>query len=129
MNLGPPSILVVDDDDDVRNMICVVLSAEGYSTEGAADGVDALQRLHNGELPALIIVDLMMPRMDGDTLIRTLSAETPLAQIPVAIISGQVMPDAPAPGPQVIRSLTKPIELDDLLELVYQVAGEPADRR
>ena len=119
------SILVVDDDDALRSMMCIVLSVAGYTAEGAADGLEALKRLRTSEPPALIIVDLMMPKMDGYTLIRAMSSDTSLAQIPVAIISGQTTAQAPAPGPQVIAHMVKPVELDDLLELVHQVAGRP----
>jgi CheY-like chemotaxis protein len=125
MTTGARSILVVDDDDAVRTMMCIVLSMDGYSAEGVADGVAALQRLRSGAPPALVIVDLMMPRMDGDTLIRTMSRDTSLAKIPVAIVSGQMNPGTHRLGPQVRARLVKPVELDDLLELVHQVAGEP----
>ncbi|HEX2462506.1 MAG TPA: response regulator, partial [Vicinamibacterales bacterium] len=57
-------ILVVDDDDDVRNMLCAVLAAEGYPVVSAADGVEALTRMRH-DPPALAVVDMMMPRMDG----------------------------------------------------------------
>lgn len=123
MSAGDRSILVVDDDEDVRNMICIVLSVEGYAAAGAADGLEALQRLRSTAPPALIIVDLMMPRMDGDALIRTISADTSLAQIPIAIVSGQITRDTQPPGSRVVARLIKPVELDDLLDIVHQVAG------
>lgn len=125
MSVGPGSILVVDDDEDVRNMICIVLSVEGYSTAGAADGVEALKRLRSGAPPALIIVDLMMPRMDGDALIRTLSADSSLARIPVAVVSGQIASDAQPRSPQIVAHLAKPIELDELLTVVHRATDRP----
>jgi len=120
------SILVVDDDDAVRDMMCIVLSVAGYAAEGAADGLEALRLLRDGDPPDLIIVDLMMPRMDGQSLIRTMSGDSTLARIPVAIISGQLTSPAQPPGPQVVARMVKPVELDDLLDLVRQVAGGPA---
>ena len=60
---GP--IMVVDDDDNVRRMMCVMLEAEGYSAVGARDGLDALERMRSVS-PSLVFVDLMMPRMDGE---------------------------------------------------------------
>jgi CheY-like chemotaxis protein len=123
--MGVRSILVVDDDEDVRKMLCIVLSVEGYSAAGAADGLEALQHLRSDELPALIFVDLMMPKMDGGALIRTISADTALAHIPIAIISGQLSAEAQMPSPQVIAHLVKPVELDELLDVVHRFAGEP----
>ena len=127
MTAGARSILVVDDDEAVRSMMCIVLSVAGYSAEGAADGIEALQRLRTGEPPALIILDLMMPRMDGDAFMRAISADGSLTQIPIAILSGQMNPEVPIPGPQVVARIVKPIELDDLLDVVQRVAGPPAD--
>lgn len=119
------TIMVVDDDEDVRNMLCMALSAEGYAATGAADGVEALRQMRQGELPALIVVDLMMPRMDGDALIHAMAADASLAQVPVAIISGQTTSDAQAAGPQVIARMVKPVELNDLLSVVHQFASRP----
>ena len=128
MSSGARSILVVEDDDDVRTMICIVLSNEGYSAEGAANGLEALRRLRSGEPPALIIVDLMMPKMDGGTLIRMMSADTSLARIPVAIMSGQASAELAPSSPQIVARLIKPVELDELLDVVHQITERRADR-
>src|SRR5690348_5406718 len=61
----PHPILVVEDDDDVRDAMVQVLEAEGYDAIPASDGEDALGRLEAGLAPCLILLDLMMPRMDG----------------------------------------------------------------
>jgi CheY-like chemotaxis protein len=112
---------VVDDDDDVRNMLCAVLSAEGYPTVGAADGVEALSHMRR-DPPSLIVVDMMMPRMDGEELIRAMAKDASLVRIPIAIMSGQT--PAPASGPirRVSARLTKPFELDELLTVVHRFA-------
>src|SRR4051812_44657122 len=57
-------ILVVDDDPEIRDAICMVLGAEGYPTNSAGDGEEAIERLHD-DRPCLILLDLMMPRMNG----------------------------------------------------------------
>jgi CheY-like chemotaxis protein len=117
-------ILVVDDDDDVRNMLCVILSAEGYATAGAADGIEALRRIRAGDvLPALIFVDLMMPRMDGEALIQTMRRDPSLAGIPVAVLSGHSHPEDGEPTGAIDARLVKPVELDDLLAVVHRFAG------
>ena len=122
------TILVVDDDEDVRNMLCLVLSAEGYSATGAADGLEALRRMRQGEPPALIVVDLMMPRMDGDALIHAMAEDASLAQVPIAVISGQFTSDVQPPVPQVVARMVKPVELNDLLSVVHQFASPPGGR-
>jgi CheY-like chemotaxis protein len=113
------SILVVDDDEDVRNMLCVILAAEGYAAVGAADGLEALRRIRAGTLPALVVVDLMMPRMDGADLIRTMQRDPQLAGIPVAVLSGQSRLGGD-PFTPVSARLVKPIELDHLLAVVHR---------
>jgi CheY-like chemotaxis protein len=117
-----PSILVVDDDDDLRTMLCVVLSAEGYRTVGAADGVEALERLRNDGPTALMFVDLMMPRMNGEDLIREMTQDPSLARIPIAIVSGQLTARTSVQTPRVIARLVKPVELDELLTVVHEFA-------
>src|SRR5262245_56146396 len=106
-------ILVVDDDEDVRRMLCVILEHEGYTAEGAADGLEALERMRTNP-PSLVIVDLMMPRMDGEGLIRTMGQDAALAAIPIAIMSGQRTTSADALG-RVSARLVKPVELDEIL--------------
>jgi CheY-like chemotaxis protein len=120
-------ILVVDDDDDVRNMLCAVLAAEGYPVVGAADGIEALTSMRHNP-PALAVVDMMMPRMDGEELIRAMSQDAALVRVPVAIMSGQTTPSSvSAVLPRVTARLVKPFELDELLTLVHRFA-DPAER-
>jgi len=119
-------IMVVDDDDDVRNMLCAVLAAEGYPVVGAADGVEALTRMRH-DPPALAVVDMMMPRMDGEELIRAMAQDAALVRVPVAIMSGQTTPSTvSAVLPRVSARLVKPFELDELLTLVHRFADPPA---
>jgi CheY-like chemotaxis protein len=115
------AILVVDDDDDVRNVLCLVLSAEGYRTVGAADGLEALERLRGAEPPALMVVDRMMPRMDGESLVRHMAEDPLLACIPVAIMSGHSGARDAAWARPVSACLTKPVELDELLSVIGQL--------
>lgn len=125
--MGNLSILVVDDDEDVRTMLCVLLSAEGYAVAGAVDGVDALRRMHAAP-PALALVDLMMPRMNGEDLIGAMASDETLAGIPVAILSGQRPAGRAASHSFVIAHLTKPVELEELLAVVHRcVGGAPMD--
>ena len=81
-------ILVVDDDADVREAVEEILRAEGYETRGAANGKEALEALESGdERPDLILLDLMMPIMDGWDFLFWLDEREDLRSTPVAIIS------------------------------------------
>jgi len=121
-------ILVVDDDDDVRNMLCAVLSAEGYPVMSAADGVEALHRMRR-DPPALAVIDMMMPRMSGEQLLQVMAQDASLVRIPVAIMSGQTTPTSTSgPIPLVSARLIKPFELDELLTLVHRFV-EPPERQ
>jgi two-component system, OmpR family, response regulator CpxR len=121
-------ILVVDDDDDVRTMLCIVLSAEGYAAVGAADGVEALARMRRDGPPPLAFVDLMMPRMNGEDLIRLMRQDPSLARVPVVIMSGQPSIRTAAPAHGVRARLLKPLELDDVLAVAQQFAQSGSDR-
>src|SRR5262245_30507960 len=81
-------ILIVDDDEDIREVLGMVLEAEGHWVEVAADGLEALDQLRQGGTPALILLDLMMPRLDGEGLIKVMARDPRLSHIPVCIISG-----------------------------------------
>jgi CheY-like chemotaxis protein len=118
--------MVVDDDDSVRNMLCVVLRAEGYAAVGAADGLEALERMRR-DPPSLVFVDLMMPRMDGEHLIERMHEEAGLSRIPIAIMSGQTTASAAALAWSKER-LTKPVELDDVLTVAERYVNGPAGR-
>jgi CheY-like chemotaxis protein len=121
--MSAESIMVVDDDDSVRNMLCLILSGEGYATVGAADGLEALERMRK-DPPSLVFVDLMMPRMDGEHLIQTMHEEARLARIPVAIMSGQTTA-APGVLAWAKERLVKPVELDDVLSVAHRYINRP----
>jgi two-component system chemotaxis response regulator CheY len=81
-------ILVIDDDDDIREAVQEVLRAEGYATDGAENGEVARQMLENTEdPPELILLDLMMPVMDGWDFLFWLDENAKLRATPVAIMS------------------------------------------
>jgi CheY-like chemotaxis protein len=111
------SILVVEDDPDSLHAACQILEEEGYHAESAADGSVAFERLLRGLRPDLILVDLMMPVMDGWRFIVELRARPELAQIPVVVVSGageRTLNSAPVSA----GYLEKPINPARLLETV-----------
>ncbi len=81
-----PRILVVDDDQDITVAVRMVLEAAGYSVETAPDGEQGLECIRR-EAPDLIILDMMMPRMDGYAVVRALKEKPRWATIPIVIFS------------------------------------------
>ncbi len=118
MTERPPWILVVDDDEEIRTAIDVVLNAFGYRSVGAFDGQDALERLDSAGAPSLILLDLMMPRLDGFAFVRQLRSRPGLSAVPIVILSGHVRANDAAAELGASGCLTKPVELDDLLATV-----------
>src|SRR5215475_7969919 len=87
MKTNTPSVLIVEDDADIRELLQICLEADGYRVNSAADGLEALQQLQAGKRPALILLDLLTPRMDGEEFLQQMRA-SPFASIPVVIMSG-----------------------------------------
>jgi DNA-binding response OmpR family regulator len=81
-----PLVLVADDDEDVRSLICIQLRRAGYTTIAARDGEQALRLAHE-RLPELCIFDLVMPKLDGLEATRALRNSTPLARVPVLMLT------------------------------------------
>jgi CheY-like chemotaxis protein len=121
MNRSGP-ILVVDDDEDIRIMLAMALGTGGYSVETAADGIEALQLLSAGLEPSLVLLDMMMPRMDGETFLRAMREKPSIASIPVVLLSGDNSTCKNAQDLHADGCIVKPVELDDLLGTVKRVA-------
>jgi two-component system, OmpR family, response regulator CpxR len=111
-----PSVLVVDDDDSIREVLAEVLRDEGYEVACAANGEQALREMRHHGRPDLMLLDLMMPVMSGWELLEVLQASSELSRIPVVIVSAMS-----APG--VCEHLAKPIDLDRLLATVGRLTA------
>ncbi|WP_242392800.1 response regulator [Anaeromyxobacter oryzisoli] len=116
-----PLVLVVDDDPDILDAICDILEGERYRVARARNGLEALDRVGE-ELPAVILLDLMMPVMDG-LAFATAFRKQPLARsVPIVVISADGNPQrAAALG--AAGFLAKPFDIDALLSRVSDVAG------
>jgi two-component system chemotaxis response regulator CheY len=112
----PASVLVVEDNDDIREAIGEILENEGYEIALARDGEHALDLLAELPRPCLLLVDLIMPRMDGWQLVNLLSRDDRLATIPVVVMSAA----AHATTAPAHRTLKKPVDLDILLKIVRE---------
>jgi CheY-like chemotaxis protein len=112
-------VLVVEDDFDSREMLRILLESEGYSVMSAADGREALEQLL-AAAPCLIILDLMMPVMNGWEFRAVQTQDPVLAKIPVVVVSadGNVKDKATTLG--VAGYLQKPVQFERLLDLVRQ---------
>lgn len=117
------NILLVDDDPDIREVLALVLRAEGHQVEEAGDGLQALARLREGSAPSLILLDLMMPRLDGEGFTRELRGDPRLARIPICILSGHHAARETAIQLGAVGCLVKPIELEQLSAILRSVAG------
>jgi CheY-like chemotaxis protein len=120
-------VLVVEDDQDVRDTILDLLSDEGVPAAGMADGASALRFLRAATVkPNLVLLDLMMPGVNG-TEFRRLQLEDPsLANIPVVLLSADVTTESASRSMRVAGYLRKPVKLGQLLEVVRRY-GEPPE--
>jgi CheY-like chemotaxis protein len=110
-------ILVVDDDLEVREAIADLLGDAGHTIVMARNGREALDALAAGPLPCLILLDMMMPVMDGYEFLERRAQDPTLAAIPVAVLTAQRAPDLARIGKDV-RVFTKPISLKELVSAV-----------
>jgi CheY-like chemotaxis protein len=123
-----PTVLVVDDDEDIRTTIRDVLEDQGFAVTCAANGREALDMLLRDEpKPALILLDLTMPEMDGWTFRQEQQKVPRLAQIPVVLFSGHHDAGLAVQSLHVAALMTKPLRLDGLVTLVEQLSrrGKP----
>lgn len=116
---GP--VLIVEDDADLREMMAQLLTLEGYSTETVANGRAALEYLRRGNRPNVILLDLMMPVMDGWEFRRRQRSDPELAQVPVVVLSA-IDPNRAA-DLEGAAFLKKPLDFDRLLALIRQYTG------
>ena len=118
-----PTILVVDDERPIRDLISTVLQSAGHRVIVANHGREAL-RICAAEKPALIVSDVMMPVMDGIELCRRVKAGEAGAAVPVILMSAVAPRLAQQAGPEAF--LPKPFDLDDMERLIADCLGRTA---
>lgn len=122
-----PHVLVVEDDQDILDAMLDVLQAEGFSAAGVADGRQALAYLdHEGMRPDIILLDLMMPRMDGFQFRQAQLKNPRHATIPVAVVTADGRAMHKASELQAAGFARKPVGVPALLELIDRVLAGPS---
>jgi two-component system, chemotaxis family, chemotaxis protein CheY len=120
--LARRSVLVVEDNADIREAVIAYLEDWGLEARGAVHGRQALDLLGSApddQLPGVVVLDLMMPVMDGATFIESIRADPRLAKIPVVVISAF----APTTVPGAAAVLKKPFDPDALVDTVARFVG------
>jgi len=120
-----PAVLIVDDDDDIRETLRVCLEEEGFLVRTACNGLEALAHLADGTLPGLILLDLMMPGMNGWEVLEQLQADDVRATIPVAVMSGSHRGEVGA----ATYVVPKPFDLGAMVDLVREHCADAPDSR
>jgi CheY-like chemotaxis protein len=113
------SVLVVDDESDIREAVAEVLADEGYMVHGAGDGAEALRKARAVH-PDIVLLDLMMPGMNGWEFRAAQKCDPELSDIPVVVLSalGRVA------GMDAAGFIQKPFDLDELLDAVREYADD-----
>ena len=119
-----PVVLVVDDSVDALELFRLSLEAAGYQVLSAANGKDALELMQQGQIPNVIVVDLMMPVMDGMELIEELRSDERLSHLPVVVVSAVDVP-VKVRLPHT-RYLRKPFRTADLLANLDEIIKSPS---
>jgi len=108
-------ILIIDDDQSIRESVSELLISEGHEVVTAANGLDGLDLLKKNKIK-LVIVDLRMPIMDGWEFKQSLDADPSYKELPVFVFSAT--PDYRPPGITATGFITKPVDIEELLRML-----------
>lgn len=111
-----PTILIVDDEDDLRESLAELLEEEGYRVEMAPNGLLGLTRLQDGTRPSVVLLDIHMPLMTGVEVFAAMRDTPALAGLPVVFMTSD-----PSRAPAGVPIVKKPVDLRRLLALVGQL--------
>ena len=117
-DLRKKSILVVEDEDDVRESLAAILESEGYSVLEAAHGGEALECLRAGDDVGLILLDMFMPTMNGWAFRDAQRRDPDLSAIPVIVLSADGAAVKSAASMGALDYMVKPVDFDRLLKLI-----------
>jgi len=111
-------VLVVDDDPDIRDVVSLVLGAEGHEVRSAGDGLEALDLIGAGFRPSVILLDMMMPRCDGEAFVKAVRAKHEVDGMRLVLLSGHASAREKAAELGARACLVKPVELEDLVRVI-----------
>lgn len=117
---APPLILIVDDDESSRQAVATLLELDGYRVAAAGDGREALDLLESGLQPALILLDMNMPRMDGVAFRHAQQCRPALSDIPVIVCSGCMEDEERLAALGSVIFLRKPLSIDRFQNVVHE---------
>jgi CheY-like chemotaxis protein len=117
-NIHKGVVILADDEDDLRVSLGEILEDDGYLVLTARSGAEALARMRGIFGPAIAIIDLIMPGMDGWQLIEEMRADERLARLPIVVITGRGDEPVPAGADLLLR---KPYAIDELLSAVREL--------
>lgn len=120
------AVLVVDDDREIRGVLRDLLRDEGYQVFEAVNGAECLKRLEASEEPLVVLLDLMMPGVDGFEVCRRLAGDARLRDDHAVVLMSARRNLESADQTAVRATISKPFEVDDLLDLVEQLAAHPS---
>ena len=134
MTTARPHVLLVEDDADTREVLRLILEADGIEVTPAQDGLDALVRLeeiHRNDpvTPCAIVLDYMMPRFSGAQFRARQLANPETSDVPVILVSAVADLEAHAEALRAFAVLQKPIDPDQLVSLVRQASAQYLGRR
>jgi two-component system chemotaxis response regulator CheY len=121
------NVLIVEDDEDLREMMAQILSLAGFNAATATNGREALEYLRRGEAPQLILLDLMMPVMDGWEFQREHRRDPNLADVPVVVLSA--VDETRAAEAATHEFMKKPLDFERLLQIVTGYCGPASTPR
>ncbi len=115
-----PTIVLIEDDEDSRQNVCLLLELEGYAVRSAPDGETGLQRLFEAPLPDLVLCDLMLPGLDGFGVLEAVRRNPALANLPFMLLTARTDRASQRKGMNLGADdfLTKPFSAEELLSAV-----------
>jgi CheY-like chemotaxis protein len=120
--MARPRILVVEDNSDVRRLYAIGLNQRGYEVKLAANGAEAVERIES-EKPDFILLDWLMPLMDGGEVLERLN-QNGAKSIAIIVISGQPAPPSEHLDPRIRCWLTKPVGIEELVSVIEAPGNE-----
>lgn len=114
-------ILVVEDDTSIRELLMELLESEGYRVASAVNGLEGIRYLQGNESPDLILIDLMMPVMDGYAFRTEQLKHAVWSKIPTVVMSAEANAKEKMKSFQISAFLSKPVDLETILKTVSRL--------